>query len=86
MLDAEVIMRERINRGEDCAFVAGDIMKMRAVMAGLARERLVLGDNDPIIVSSTSPRRVPAGVPVVTWSAKRHLVPKATNAACGLAR
>ena len=32
MLEAEAIMRARIDRDEDCSFVAGEILKMRAVM------------------------------------------------------
>ena|ERR1700744_3965473 len=72
MLEAEAVMRERINRDEDCAFVAGDILKMRAVMAGLAKERILLGDNEPIVVNSSFlPRRARSAPPVVTWSVKR---------------
>lgn len=41
-----------------CSFVAGEILKMRAVMSGLVRERAVLGDREPILVKSfTIPRR-----------------------------
>jgi hypothetical protein len=48
MREAEAIMREQINRDEDCSFVAGELLKMRAVMSGLAKERTTLGDNEPI--------------------------------------
>ena len=58
MLEAEAIMREQINRDEDCAFVAGDLLKMRLVMSRLVEERAMLGDRDPIIVhAGVAPRR-----------------------------
>ncbi|WP_338690079.1 hypothetical protein V5279_28045 [Bradyrhizobium sp. 26S5] len=58
MLEAEAIMREQLNRDEDCAFVAGDLLKMRLVMSRLVEERGVLGDREPIIVyASVAPRR-----------------------------
>jgi len=60
MREAEAIMHEQINRDEDCTFVAEEVMKMRAVMSGLAQERVALGDTDPIIVASLFvPRRRP---------------------------
>lgn len=66
MLEAEAVMRQQINRDEDCAFVATEILKMRAVMAGLVRERMTLGDNAPILVEgSRSSRRVRADLPRV---------------------
>jgi hypothetical protein len=49
MREAEAIMREQINRDEDCAFVAQELLKMRTVMSGLAQERTMLGDNEPIV-------------------------------------
>ena len=52
MLEAEAIMHEQINRDEDCAFVAGEVLKMRAVMSLLVRERTALGDREPIHVNS----------------------------------
>ncbi|OKO86657.1 hypothetical protein AC629_16250 [Bradyrhizobium sp. NAS80.1] len=52
MLEAEAIMREQINRDEDCVFVAEEVMKMRSVMSHLAQERTTLGDTDPILVKS----------------------------------
>jgi hypothetical protein len=72
MLEAETIMRSQIDRDEDCAFVAGDLLKMRAVMSRLVEERAVLGDREPIIVhgSSFTPRRAPASV---VQAMKRHL-------------
>ena len=33
MLEAEAIMREQINRDEECSFVAGEVLKMRAIMS-----------------------------------------------------
>jgi hypothetical protein len=73
MLEAEAIVRGQINRDEDCSFVAGDILKMRAVMARLVQERTLLGDNEPIIVNSSFVlRRAAPALPVVTWSLKRH--------------
>jgi hypothetical protein len=60
MREAEAIMHEQINRDEDCAFVAGEVMKMRTVMSGLVQERAALGDTDPIVVASLFiPRRRP---------------------------
>jgi hypothetical protein len=77
MLEAEAIMRQQINRDEDCSFVAGDILKMRAVMVRLVQERTLLGDNEPIVVNGSFIRERAAVVfPAVTRSAKRHLVPK----------
>jgi|SRR4051812_8669732 hypothetical protein len=52
MLEAEAIMHEQIKRDEDCSFVAQEILKMRAVMSLLVRERTTLGDHEPIIVNS----------------------------------
>jgi hypothetical protein len=50
MREAEAIMREQINRDENCSFVAQELLKMRMVMSGLVRERTTLGDNEPIVV------------------------------------
>ncbi|MGA7810195.1 hypothetical protein [Bradyrhizobium sp.] len=74
MKQAEAIMREQINRDEDCSFVAQEILKMRTVMSLLVRERSTLGDNEPILVQDlVIPRRLPTPprVPV----AKRRLTP-----------
>ncbi|WP_291698261.1 hypothetical protein [Bradyrhizobium sp.] len=49
MRETEAIMREQINRNEDCSFVAQELLKMRTVMGGLSRERTTLGDNDPVV-------------------------------------
>lgn len=59
MLEAEAIMREQINRDEDCSFVAGDLLKMRGVMSRLVEERSLLGDSEPIFVNSGFVRRSP---------------------------
>ncbi|WFU43734.1 hypothetical protein QA640_15595 [Bradyrhizobium sp. CB82] len=65
MLEAEAIMRDQINRGDSCAFVAEEIMKMRSVMSLLVEERTTLGDTDPILVKSFFlPRRPLAERPV----------------------
>jgi hypothetical protein len=77
MLEAEAIMRQQINRDEDCSFVAGDILKMRAVMSGLVQERTLLGDNEPIVVNVSSIRERAAVVfPAATQTVKRHLESK----------
>jgi hypothetical protein len=61
MLEAEVIMHEQVNRDEECSFVAGEVLKMRAVMSLLVRERTTLGDREPILVNSFFiPRRQPS--------------------------
>ncbi|UGY03926.1 hypothetical protein [Bradyrhizobium quebecense] len=74
MLEAEAIMRQQINRDEDCAFVAGDLLKMRLVMSRLVEERGMLGDREPIIVhASVAPRRR-AAPPIFLRAAKRELV------------
>jgi hypothetical protein len=52
MLEAGAIMHEQINRDEECSFVAGEILKMRAVMSLLVEERTRLGDHEPILVNS----------------------------------
>jgi hypothetical protein len=81
MLEAEAIVREQINRDENCSFVAGEILKMRTVMSVLVRERAVLGDCEPILVNSFFvPRRAPAPRPVAVRSVNRHLVPAAQRA------
>ena len=80
MVGAEAIMRDQINRDENCSFVAGDILKMRAVMSVLVRERALLGDREPILVNSFFPRRAPAPRPVAVRPVNRHLVPAAQGA------
>jgi hypothetical protein len=52
MLEAEAVMREQVNRGEECSFVAEEILKMRVVMSLLVEERSLLGDREPILVNS----------------------------------
>ena len=74
MLEAEAIMRDQVNRDQDCSFVAGEILKMRAVMSILVRERTLLGDREPIHVKSFFvPRRASEIKPVRPL--KRRLVP-----------
>jgi hypothetical protein len=60
MLEAEAVMRDQINRDEDCSFVAGEILKMRRVMSLLVQERATLGDREPILVKGLSIPRRPA--------------------------
>jgi hypothetical protein len=73
MMEAEAIMHGQVKRGEDCSFVAGDVLKMRAVMSLLVRERAQLGDNEPIIVTANFiPRRASRAV-AVARSGKQRL-------------
>jgi hypothetical protein len=74
MLEAETIMREQVNRDEQCSFVAEEILKMRAVMSLLVEERSLLGDREPILVNSFFIRhRRPVIEPAVV--AKRQSMP-----------
>lgn len=74
MLEAEAIMRDRINRDEECSAVAGEILAMRAAMSLLVGERALLGDREPIMVNSFFiPCRAPENKP--SRPVKRHLVP-----------
>jgi hypothetical protein len=86
MLEAEAVMREQINRDEECSFVAEEILKMRVVMSLLVEERSLLGDREPILVDSFFIRhRRPAIKPVAVAkrrsppAGKRHLYPAACN-------
>lgn len=80
MLEAEAIMHDQIKRDEDCSFVAGDILKMRAVMSLLVQERAQLGDSEPIIVNSGFiPRRSPRA-PVAARAGKFGPSPAAQRA------
>lgn len=82
MLDAEAVMREQISRGEDCAFVAGEMIKMRLVMARLVDERTKLGDREPIVVTrDPNAQRLPASRPATVRAAKLHLFAKAATPA-----
>src|SRR3954451_1341239 len=74
MIEAEAVMRAQINRDEDCAFVAGEMLRMRAVMSRLVAERSKLGDREPIIVNSVLPRRAAISPAIPARSAKRHLL------------
>ena len=75
MIEAEAVMRAQIKRDEDCAFVADEMLRMRAVMSRLVVERTGLGDREPIVVNALPPRRPPALPPVIARPAKRHLLP-----------
>ena len=87
MLEAEAIMHEQINRDEDCSFVAQEILKMRAVMSGLVKERTALGDDEPILVNHFFiPRRRPSRKPVATLSLSFGSVPRRSLAAGEQAR
>ena len=60
MLEAEAIMRDQINRDEECSEISGEIPAMRAAVSLLVAERTRLGDHEPILVNSFfSPRRPP---------------------------
>src|SRR5690349_20504163 len=52
ILEAEAVMRDQITRDQDCTFVAQELLKMRAVMSGLVREKETLGDHAPILVNT----------------------------------
>jgi hypothetical protein len=83
MIEAETLMRDQINRNKDCSVVAGDILKMRAVMSQLVAERTLLGDREPILVSSFYiPRRPAAPRSVAVRPVKRHLVPAEKRVRC----
>jgi hypothetical protein len=74
MMEAQAVMRDQITRDQDCTFVAQELLKMRAVMTGLVREKEALGDRSPILVSNhVTPR--PAPKSVFVRPVKRHLVP-----------
>lgn len=79
MIQAEAIMRDQVNRDENCSFVAGEILKMRTIMSVLVRERAELGDREPILVNSF-PRRALAPRPVAVRPVHRRLVPTAQHA------
>ncbi|TKW76412.1 MAG: hypothetical protein DI543_21080 [Bradyrhizobium icense] len=57
MLEAESVMREQINRDQDCSFVATEVLKMRGVMSRLVIEKEALGDYEPIFVTCAPIRR-----------------------------
>ena len=86
MIEAEAIMREQINRDDDCSFVAEEVLKMRVVMSLLVEERTRLGDYEPILVNRFMiPRRAPYVKPVAEKLAalrpvKRRLVPAENRA------
>ena len=86
MLEAEAVMREQINRDDDCSFVAEEVLKMRVVMSLLVEERTRLGDYEPILVNRVMiPRRAPFVKPVAAKLAalrpvKRKLVPAENRA------
>ena len=73
MIEAEAVMRGQIMRDQDCTFVAEELLKMRAVMSGLVREKEALGDYAPILVNSHSAPRS-ASKPAFVRPSKRHLV------------
>jgi hypothetical protein len=79
MIEAEAIMRDQVNRDENCSFVAGEILKMRTIMSVLVRERAELGDREPILVNGF-PRRALAPRPVAVRPVHRRLVPTAQHA------
>ena len=75
MLKAEALMRDQINRDEECSVAARQILAMRAEMSQLVKERERLGDREPISIDHFfSPRRLPAQKPVVVRPVKRCLM------------
>lgn len=72
MLEAEALMRDQVNRDEDCSAMAGDILSMRTEMSRLVRERRILGDREPILVAC-APRRMSARRTIGSRPAKRCL-------------
>jgi hypothetical protein len=48
MSKVEAAMRAEIARDRDCSAAALRLMSLRAEVAGLARQRMRLGDNTPI--------------------------------------
>ena len=73
MIEAEAVMRGQIMRDEDCTFVAQELLKMRAVMSGLVREKETLGDRSPIVVGRHVASR-PASKPAFVRPERRHIV------------
>jgi hypothetical protein len=86
MLEAESIMHDQINRGEDCCFAAEEVLKMRVIMSLLVGERVLLGDREPILINrfylprraetrkpARKPERKAERKPVRPM--KRHLIP-----------
>lgn len=60
MLETEAVMREQIMQDEECSAAGEALLEMRAAMGVLARERTVLGDREPLLVTGTFiPRRAP---------------------------
>lgn len=84
MREAEAIMHEQINRDEDCSFVAQEVIKMRSVMSLLAKERIALGDQEPILVNSFF-TAAPADTKAGRGAHRRIRVPSA-RAGAGLTR
>jgi hypothetical protein len=74
MLEAESVVREQINRDQDCSFVASEVLKMRGVMSRLVIEKEALGDYEPILVTC-APLRRPSAKPAFSRPVKRHLEP-----------
>jgi hypothetical protein len=75
MLEAEAVMHDQVAHDRDCTFVAEELLKMRAVMAELVREKESLGDREPILVNRHPvPRSAPR--PLFTRPVKRLLVPQ----------
>lgn len=72
MMEAEAAVRGQIAHDQDCSFVAQDLLNMRMVMAGLVREKVALGDHDPIVVNTHVAVRATRKPPIVL---RRPLVP-----------
>ena len=71
MLAAEDVVRGQISRDEDCSIVASQILTMRTEMNRLLRERMILGDREPI-AANFAPRQ-PAFQAAIARPIKRRL-------------
>lgn len=77
MLESEALMHAQIARDEECSAAAHEVLRMRAEMGRLARERAMLGDTETIVVTASFiPRRPPAARPLPSAPAKRRLHPR----------
>ena len=73
MLETEAVMREQIMQDQNCSAAGEAMLKMRAAMGVLARERAMLGDRELLLVTGTFvPRRPPMPY---KHPVKHHLVP-----------
>lgn len=93
MLGAEDNIRQQVNRDEDCAAAAGQLMSMRGAMLDLIRERNRLGGEERLLnvderlkldvrAAGRKPANgMPAGFPAKTPTAKAATAKVATTKA-----